>query len=159
MEFQLDNEFDSFIRNRNRAKQMQFRKRKQYTTESHLDDNSNVTDSSRINNRRLKLQSRHKGFLARLKDVRFLNNRNNHPIIHNEMKAMAVEIDDLHKKLANSTAKVENKICSCGKKIRQKDKKYSNFVDTSQNGNRLLIFGVVAIGLLFFTPLGSKLLK
>lgn len=159
MEFQLDNEFDSFISHRNKAKEMKVRNRKQYTTESHLDDNSNVNDSSRINNRRLKLQSRNKGLLAKLKDARFLNNRNNHPLIHNEMKSMAVEIDDLHKKLANAHAKVENNICSCGRKIRQKDKKFSNFVDTSQNGNRLLLLGVVAVGLLFFTPLGNKLFK
>jgi hypothetical protein len=158
MDFQLDNEFDSFISRRNRTKEMKVRNRKQYITESHLDDNSNVNDSSRINNRRLKLQSRNKGLLAKLKDARFLNNRNNHPLIHSEMKSMAVEIDDLHKKLANATAKVENKICSCGRKIAQKDKKYSNFVGT-ENGNGLLLLGVVAIGLLFFTPLSNKLLK
>lgn len=159
MDFQLDNEFDSFISRRNRTKEMKVRNRKQYITESHLDDNSNVNDSSRINNRRLKLQSRNKGLLAKLKDARFLNNRNNHPLIHSEMKSMAVEIDDLHKKLANAYAKVENKICSCGRKIKEKkDMKYSNFIGT-ENGNGLLLLGVVAIGLLFFTPLGNKLLK
>lgn len=159
MDFQLDNEFDSFIRQKNKAREMRIRKRKEYTTESHLDDNSNVNNSSRINNRRLKIQSRNKGVLAKMKDARFLSNRNNHQIIYNEMKGMAVEIDDLHKQLANATAKVENKICSCGRKIKdKKDKKYSNFIGT-ENGNGLLLLGVVAVGLLFFTPLGNKLFK
>jgi hypothetical protein len=159
MDFQLDNEFDSFVRQKKEAIQMRNRTRKEYTTESHLDDNSNVNNSSRINNRRLKLQSRNKGVLAKIRDARFLNNRNNHQVVYQEMKGMAVEIDDLHKQLANAHAKVENKICSCGRKIKEKkDKKYSNFIGTD-NGNGLLLLGVVAIGLLFFTPLGNKLLK
>lgn len=156
MDFQLDNEFDSFIRQRKMAKDNRVRSRKERIIFDDLNDNSDVKSSS-VNNRRLKIQSRNKGLLARIRDGRFLNNRNNHQVVYNEMKGMAVEIDELHKKLSDAYSQVENKICSCGKKIN--DNNYSNFVDTTQNRNRLLLLGVVTIGLLFFTPLGKNLLK
>jgi len=70
---------------------------------------------------------------------------------------MAIEIDNLHKKLEKKELKRKN--CNC----KEKNEIYSNF--NKEVGSSLLtkknlaIVGGVAISLLLFTPYGKNLLK
>tara|TARA_R110002095_G_scaffold194493_3_gene172810 strand:+ start:1465 stop:1896 length:432 start_codon:yes stop_codon:yes gene_type:complete len=102
-------------------------------------------------------QRKNKKVLNALSNVDFMMNRNNHRPIYDKFRSMAIEIDNLHKKLEKKELKRKN--CNC----KEKNKTYSNF--NKEVGSSLLtkknlaIVGVVAISLLLFTPYRKNLLK
>jgi hypothetical protein len=153
-----DNAFDSFVQSKrlNSGREMQIQN--QYAPHMHLDDNRDVNVPSKINERRMKIQSHNKNLLSRMREASFFHNRHNHKVAYDNCKKMAIEIDDLHKKLAQSES--NKNVCPHCKQRRIKKEKHSNFIDVSQNGNKVwLLGGVLVIGFLLFTPYGKNILK
>ena len=105
------------------------------------------------NSSRMRKQFKNKKLLKTLSKSDVYMNRNNHPIIYNKVKKMAIEIDDLHKKLERE--KMAKK-CTCQDKYKNFNKEVGSPLLSNKN---LAIAGVVALGFLLFTPYGQKLLK
>jgi len=156
-DFNIDeNEFDNFnnfIYRRRRPR----RKQRDMRTPNEEKEVS-LSISNNMETERKKKRNKHKAVLNKLKEQGFFHNRYNHKGIYNQVKKMAIEIDDLSKKLIKEKAKSN---CKCGgRKVKMK---YKNFdggqVVTAWNRYKtpLLIGG--AIYFFFFSEMGKKMIK
>ena len=149
MEHESDQEYDDFFRRRRKKARRKVRRgvKKNLSTAK--------SESSRM-----KTQSKHKNVLSKLKDNQFLANRNNQGVVYNQVKKMAIEIDDLASELIE-----KRKRCKCGKGRRKK----RNFDGYNADGSEqsmlsniwenhkapLLIGG--ALIFFFVTPYGKRI--
>ena len=108
----------------------------------------------------MKTQSKHKNVLNKLRDNQFLANRNNQGVVYNQVKKMAIEIDDLASELID-----KRKRCKCG----NRRKKKRNFDGYNADGSEQSMLGniwenhkvplLVGGALIFFfvTPYGKRI--
>ena len=158
--FDLDieqNDFDNFLfrrrRPRRRKREMRMPNEEREIRVSKIEDMSNGRDSARK-----KKRNKHKAVLKTLKTQGFFANPTNHRKIYNQVKKMAIEIDDLSKKLIKEKAKPN---CECGsgkRKIEYRNFKGKGFKNTFNKIKTPLLLGG-AIYFFFFSKLGKKIIK
>ena len=149
MHHEQEEEYDDFFR-RGRKKARRKIRRKV---------NKNLSTATSESSR-MRTQAKHKNVLNRLRDRGFLANSNNQGKVYDQVKKMAIEIDDLASELIE-----KRKRCKCGKGRRKK----RNFDGYNADGSEqsmlsniwenhkapLLIGG--ALIFFFVTPYGKRI--
>lgn len=143
-----EEEYDDFFRRGRKKARRKIRRRVKKNLSSAKSESS-----------RMKTQSKHKNVLSKLKDNQFLANRNNQGVVYNQVKKMAIEIDDLASELIE-----KRKRCKCGTKRRRK-----NFDGYNADGSEQSMLGniwenhkvplLIGSALIFFfvTPYGKRM--
>tara|TARA_Y100000389_G_scaffold169228_1_gene175329 strand:+ start:383 stop:847 length:465 start_codon:yes stop_codon:yes gene_type:complete len=151
MHHQEEEEYDDFFRRGRKKARRKIRRRVK----------KNLT-SAKSETNRMKTQSKHKNVLNKLKDRGFLANSNNQGRVYNQVKKMAIEIDDLASELI-----AKRKRCVCDKKGLRRRK--SNFDGYNADGSQQSMLGniwenhkvplLIGGALIFFfvTPYGKRI--
>ena len=158
MDFELDNEFDNFLKRKSRRKgrnvsnKSAVGKRKPNFPEKSI---SNIASS--LKRMKGKKREQHKKVLRTLKSPQFLANRHNHSNVYRQVKRMAIDIDKLTGQLIKEKSK---KQCDCG----GKGKQYRNFSGgktSTEIWGKYKVPLLIGGALIFFlyTPMGKKLIK
>ncbi len=148
-----DNQFDNFFNRRSRP-----RRRKRDVRMPNEEKEVSVSISNNMESDRKKKRNKHKEVLNKLKEQGFFHNRHNHKGVYNQVRKMAIEIDDLSKKLIKEKSKPN---CKCGgRKVKMK---YRNFdggnVVSAWNRYKTPILIGGAIYFFFFSEMGKKMIK
>ena len=153
MEHESDQEYDDFFR----------RRRKKVRRKVRRGVKKNLS-TAKSESSRMKTQSKHKNVLSKLKDNQFLANRNNQGVVYNQVKKMAIEIDDLASELIE-----KRKRCKCGSRRKGSRMRRKNFDGYNADGSEQSMLGniwenhkvplLIGGALIFFfvTPYGKRI--
>ncbi len=157
MHHSKEDEYEDFFRRRRRRK-----RRRRRNIKGKVKKNLQTALSEK---NRMRTQDKHKKVLGALRDRRFLANGGNHSKVYNQVKRMAIEIDDLASELIE-----KRKRCVCDKKGRRKRRR-SNFDGYYADGSQQSMLGniwqnnkvpiLIGGALIFFfvTPYGKRIVN